>query len=563
MTFILTQQKWKHMRGLSTANKIIFFFIILFFLNITHAQETPMYAFRFPVGGRLLFDPIIDNERVWILAEGNQLYTVTETGTAIGKGTIAIPKPVYAVPDKLGRILITDATSKAELYNENCRLVWSIKLNGKLSIPPLFDSKGMLYICIDTNVLCYTPGGKLRTHFKLSDIPYSGCIATINDSETIFFSIQKPGNQSAVTGISTKDFSATTWQTSQAASQFALSTEGAVFSFGNKILLFSKIDEQPIALAEFSAPIIAMDFNGIYGAVLLQNNILCLISHGKVLWSTQTKGDANTKVYLSQERIILYNKKRALSFSLDGELFREINITKSTTNLIPAKSGVIFSGGEDWILYAYQFEKFRHTQEKSNAFENEFPVQTILASEMLWLSAGYSDNSFVPYLDRAELALQRLEPLSQTDYAMIIVAAGSLDADNIPDPQKNLSIPLRVKACIILGADGNPDSIPYLLETALKEKDETLVAAALNAIADIGLDPHDIVLKKLAQNFSLPLSSQPALAVIRCITKLTLAKGVQTNKLEALSILTKLQDSRFPELVRKKAQEAQFILMRQ
>lgn len=551
------------MRALFIIFNIVLYAIILLIPNPVQSQEVPHYAFRFPMGGRLVLDPVIDTDRVWLLAEGSQLYVVTENGVAIGKGNFTVSKPAYAIPDKSGRIFISDGYTQAALYNENCKLIWSIKFNGKLEMPPLFDSNGMVYLAIGNNILCYTPGGRLRAHFSLPAAPYSACITKTAESETIFFVIRGQEKTATIISISLADFSATNWEIPQLPSHCAISSKGAVFSIDGTLLLFSKTNEQPLVLAKFASSIIAMDFDGTNGAVLLKNNTLCFIAEDTTTWSVQTKADPDVKVLLTSERIILYNKKRALSFSLAGELYREINITNSTTNLIPGNSGVVFSGGEDWILYAYQFENFNLGKENKTSYVKKFSVNDILASEIIWFTAGYSDTSFLPYLDRAELALQKLEPLSQADYAIVIVAAASVDVDKLPDPQKNLSIPLRVRACTILGADGNPASIPWLLETVLKEKDEALVAAALNAIADIGFDPHAIVLNNLAQNFTVPLASQPALALIRCITNLTLAQGIQHNKLEALSLLTKLQNSKYPVLVRKKAQEAQLMLMRQ
>ncbi|HOT58486.1 MAG TPA: hypothetical protein PK074_13645 [Spirochaetales bacterium] len=528
-----------------------------------YAQEIPPYAFRFPTGGRLLMDPIVDTTRIWILSEGRQLFTLTETGTVIGKGTINFSEPAYAIPDAFGRLLITDGFSQADLYNERCKLVWSITFNGKLSTAPLFDRDGFLYLCIDRNVLIYTPGGKLRTRYLLPGTPIQTCINNNNSNKLLFAVIRTDTGEIILISIMLPDLRVNQWEISGKPLICIAHNDGVLCSIGNKLYYFSSKNLNPITIAEFPAQILTISLKNEYGAVLLSNNTLYLLLHDKTAWNVQLKADSETKLFISSERIIAYNKKRAQSFSLQGELFREINITNSTTRLVPGKSGIIFSGGADWILYVYQFENLTAQYDAAYSENYQFPARTIVSSELVWLSSGYSDESFLPYLDRASLALQKMEPLSATDYGMLLGAAALVPGENLPDPEKNLSIPLRSRACMLLGNNGDPSAIPWLLETALKETDETLVAAALNAIAAIGLDPYNIVLRKLSQNFTLPRSTQAALALINCVMSIAVSQGISSALFDAAILLTKLQDSRFPEQVRKKALEVQRILLRQ
>lgn len=551
------------MHGLVSKARLFIFFVFCILFTITNTQETPPYAFRFPTGGRLIFDPIVDTTRVWILAEGRQLFTLTETGTVIGKGTINVSQPAYAVPDSFGRLLLTDGFSRADLYNERCKLVWSIPFNGKLNMAPIFDSDGFLYLCIDKNMLIYTPGGKLRARCTLSGTPVQ-LYSSNSTTDKFLFTITKSENNDIVLQcISLYDTHITQWEISGLPSVCYTYSTGVLCSIGNKLYFFSSENENLTVIAEFPASIVTMSFQNDFGAVLLSNNTLYFFSNNKTVWNVQLKSDNDTKLFISSERIIAYNKKRAQSFSLKGELFREINVTNSTTRLVPGYSGVIFSGGADWILYAYQFENLKYNFSNTCSENKQIPVSVIVSSELVWLSLGYSDESFLPYLERASFALQKLEPLSKTDYGMLLGAAALAPTENLPDPEKNLSVPLRSQACILLGKNGDPSAIPWLLEIALKETDETLVAAALNAIGAIGLDPYNIVLKKLSQQFPLLQSSQTAFALIYCVMSIATSQGMTSALLDAATILVKLQDSRFPEQVRKKALEAQRILIRQ
>ena len=337
-------------------------FLPVFFLSalvlLTAQDAAANYAFRFPAGGKILLDPVIDQGRVWILAEGRQVYTIRENGVVTGKGQTSVKNPSLVVPDGLGRALVSDGSSAAELMNQQGKLVWSLKLNGKLALPPFFDRQGALYLCTGGNIVVYTPAGKPREFFALPGAqPRFVSPVRIDGEDLLLVGLAGDAGGARVLLLSGERRVTKEWQLSGMPSLVSCTARGFVAVIGNTVWTANWQDEAAKQLYNFASPIIDCSLTEDSLLVLLANRTIALLSDGKLAWQVQTKLSVPANVKLAQERVFVYSNSMIQSFSLAGELFRELSVSNSTTRLVPGLSGNVFSGGTDWIVYVYQFEQ--------------------------------------------------------------------------------------------------------------------------------------------------------------------------------------------------------------
>ncbi|MCL2180620.1 MAG: PQQ-binding-like beta-propeller repeat protein [Treponema sp.] len=156
---------------------------------------------------------------------------------------------------------------------------------------------------------------------------------------------------------------------------------------------------------------------------------------------------------------------------------------------IPAfgNDGVLYSGGRDWILYAYRIES--RVLPQRNALYGPVP-----------------DGSYGlgrPYaFYELDIPLNETETISKVEYIGAAVNSGSLGENEpswtsfiLTQAASRGPIQLRINALNILGKIGSQETIPWLINIYNRENEPSIKSAAVKAIGDIGVDPEGTALR--------------------------------------------------------------------
>jgi outer membrane protein assembly factor BamB len=248
-------------------------------------------------------------------------------------------------------------------------------------------------------------------------------------------------------------------------------------------------------------------------AFTLRNNQMVLLSVSEalkgssqsILWTAETQNIAasTTKTLnmkYDERGIYLVSQNGASGFTEDGRRLWIINILGSSSMPSFSDEGLLYSGGTDWILYAYRLEE-RILGMKQSVYgpepegnyglgnpgpsawsdyyfrndESELRRELNYIEEMIFSGkTGTNEKEFIAYL---------MEVSSNE-----IANAGRRNPSAVHAAQ-------RIRALQLLSYIGSREIIPFLVHIFDHDSEPMVQAAAAEAIGKIGVDPEGIALK--------------------------------------------------------------------
>ncbi len=264
-----------------------------------------------------------------------------------------------------------------------------------------------------------------------------------------------------------------------------------------------------------------------------------------------------------KDRIVVEAGNELSSYGPDGELFRRLSVKNAGGAPVMASSGTVFAGGNDWILYAYRFER------PLEALPLPVPAlldrQSILDAgrkALLWYPGGSSDDVVIAMLADIEKSLKSGTiggSASEAALAAAAVALGELEAPFGFGPLQQGPMPkgalARVQACELLGSLGFPAAVDVLAQVFRVDREPAVRAAAASAVAAIGLDPGGKALDAFADAAATRLDTRVARSVIGAIEALYRASGGLDKPSGALALLRIMGEAAYPGDLRRRAEE--------
>jgi outer membrane protein assembly factor BamB len=264
-------------------------------------------------------------------------------------------------------------------------------------------------------------------------------------------------------------------------------------------------------------------------AILLRNGEIALLSPfgGKVLWTGETHIEAGefagmeddltgekAEILFDERGIYALTSSGASGFTVDGRRLWFIKLQGAAS--IPAfgDEGVLFSGGTNWILYAYRLENRSRFQEES--LYGPSPAGSYLMAVppsgpwvdyfrlMIETSLGKSLKTIADAIEGGRVGEE------EGEYgAFLAAAAGSLlDQREFPWRPPPVRVPERIEALRLLGYIGSRETIPFLANLYLRDSEPLIKAAAAEAIGRIGVDPEGIAMNAFAALIVLPRAAR-------------------------------------------------------
>jgi outer membrane protein assembly factor BamB len=544
--------------------KHVWFLAIAFFFCFSLNAETAEGVFpeelgdaatpvwRTALGGAVTGIPTIQAGTVVVVLDGGHIRAYTLDGKALwdyyAKGKLA----PYVSRSREGTCYIYRTNGTLIAVNRAGRELWQLKPERsagelpELSAPIISGWDGRIFVTLGRTLYCYTAAGYRLWRVDLEYMPVLGPI--LDKSGSLVMALEN-GNL------------------------VELSHSGSVST--------RELGEIPAVLAPMEGGILAFFKNGRteffagrggrktgpgklpnlggtpIGGIALGNHAVTVLSggkvvymslnDGKVLWTGEShirSGDvsARPEMLYDERGIYVLTQEGATGFTPDGRRLWTLRVRGAAA--IPAFSGegTLYSGGSDWILYAYKLEE-RVLRER-NSLYGPLPEGSYgNPPPSPW--AGYDYNyretilneKFAEITENIHAGNVGNNEAAYTAYLM--EAAGSSVGPAASPVRPLVHVPYRAEAARLLGYIGSRETIAFLSGLFSEDPDPTVKAAAAEAIGRIGVDPDGIALRAFAQAATRIKEEQVLTAVAAAIGSLCRFSGppLSENGIRLLNVL--------------------------
>jgi outer membrane protein assembly factor BamB len=266
-----------------------------------------------------------------------------------------------------------------------------------------------------------------------------------------------------------------------------------------------------------SAPLAAANRGDTIGAALAGGRILLFsVAQGKTLWTAGSHiaaadSAANTRLVYDERGLYVLTGSGATGYGLNGKQLWTIQFQGAPNPPALSDEGILYSGGKDWVLYAYHMEdtvRVRRQSVYGPAAEGSYSAGDPRPSP--W-AEDYNRYEWAEIRDRLETISRavregRVAANEKSYAAYLMEISGSASAAPVNQDRLHplVHVHHRVEAARLLSYIGSRETIPFLAELCRRDPDPLVKAAAASAIGSIGVDPEGIALAAFA-SLVLPL----------------------------------------------------------
>jgi len=501
---------------------VLFAFLFLPPLFAQNEEYSEAFIWRQALGGYVIGNPVAQVESVVAATDGGSLKSFSSQGKPLwdyyARGKLA----PFVSRSREGTSYICRTNGLFIAINRMGRELWQLDLRSPLVFPVLIGWDGRLFIFTDKKITCVTAAGyrlwSKTLEAKIAFAPVmdsgGGVILALENSEVLRIdafgnTLSYPVSSVPVTAASLK------------IERYGLAI---LLLYGNSnieiiIPALGNVESTKARLDISSPPLTAIGKDS-EAAVLLKDGRVALLtpeypprrvsidgipSGMRVLWTQAShinppglpSGDSANLIF-DERGVYVLSKGGATGFTDDGRRLWQIRLTG--TAAVPAfgDDGVLFSGGVEWVLYAYRLEStIRAKQQLLYGEESEGDYGTG--------NPGPSSQAYNYFrLYEAELK-ERLNEIrwaigsgtvgaNEKEYAAYLMEIAS-------DRQAGLLY--RTESARLLAYIGSRETIPFLANLFSRDSDFSIKTAAAGAIGRIGVDPEGLALRAF-ENAILP-----------------------------------------------------------
>ena len=385
------------------------------------------------------------------------LIAVNRAGRELWRRNLSSPLYAKVIPGWDSRLFVP-ADKKIYCFTASGNLLWSRTFETPFTVDPRLDHNGGIIFALENNEVCRIDAFGSTQTWGLGNTP--AFLLPIEQGHIIV--LYKDGSM-GILGQSEDWF---------------FSAQGETYSS-----LLPMLPSSPIAAASRGNNIAVTFSDGV--AALFSLNERRIIwngdSHIREIFRSGGRPEPEIEMLFDERGIYILSKNGATGFSHDGK--RLWYKFLQNTAAVPAfgNDGILYSGGRDWILYAYKIED-RVLTERQNLYGPVPEGSYGTGRPNAFLLRDFPLNEF-------ELNI-RLEQISSG------INAGRVGANELAWKSTLMTIITgqfhirhKLAALQMLGKIGSQETIPWLTNLIRREHDSTIRAAAANAIGAIGVDP--------------------------------------------------------------------------
>jgi outer membrane protein assembly factor BamB len=533
--------------------------------NLKAYTRTGRFLWNYYARGRLR--PFVTRSREGVSYIGRTtgvLIAVSRTGRELWRANLGAPLIGPVLKGWDGRIFA--ATEKSVFcYTAAGTLLWYKRLDQSIVISPLADQQGGLLLVLANAQLLQIDGfGKTRS-LSIPEVP--AVIVPLGGTP-----LHNQGSGKELQAIHIP--------------LLILFKNGEIYGYGGDYPSFPLLPDQPVA---------AVSRDDQVGITLRNGQVLLLsLYEGNILWSAESipnnleaakkseeiaenaeEIETIAEIEDIEEALMLYDERGiymlsqagAAGFTQTGQRMWFIRIIGASALPNFSDEGLLYSGGNDWVLYAYRLENQDLSQPQSSYGplpEGNYGIGAFVPS----YSSSYTQVSEAGV--RSSLALittalkeGRVGEQEQEFTTYLMEVVGSVRSNfkrSLTHPP--IDFRLRSEAVRLLAWLGSAESIPFLAAQFSREPEPLVQVAIAEAIGRIGVDPEGLALKAFSQRI-LPLAQitdeQVLAAIAAAVGALCRFSGPLLSQ-TGIPLLVTLASYEKPPLVRKQALQQIFSL---
>ncbi|MDR2028908.1 MAG: PQQ-binding-like beta-propeller repeat protein [Treponema sp.] len=473
---------------------------------------------RQALGGAVTGIPATQAESVVVVCDGGNLKAYSRQGRFLWDYFARGRLGPFITRSREGTSYVCRTNGTLIAVNRSGRELWRVSAS-PLTAPVLAGWDGRIFVPMDKKLSCYTAAGYLlwsRTFshpMTLGPVPDTrgGLLTVLENGELLRIdafgkvrSQQLPSVPAAALPLEAPDA--------------ADVPPSVLILYKNGGMELSGEGQGTRPLPALGGSPLAAVSRGDAAAVTLTNGQVLLVSGagGEVLRIGQSHIEAGeapgeTAMLYDERGIYVLSASGAAGFTGDGRRLWLLRLRGSAA--VPAFSdeGILYSGGSDWILYAYRLEERVRAQRRSiygPAPEGSYGTGNPPPSPWADYYFRFDEGEIKTQLETIEGAIRegRVGEDEKSFVAYLMEIAGS--PGNTPAAAASLHPPVqagqRVEALRLLAYLGSRETIPFLAALFYRDREPLVRAAAAAAIGRIGVDPEGTALRAFTAAVSSP-----------------------------------------------------------
>ncbi|MDR0476086.1 MAG: PQQ-binding-like beta-propeller repeat protein [Treponema sp.] len=483
------------------------------------SAEAPFW--RQALGGSVLGRPAPQAESVVMISDGGSLKAYSWQGRVLwdffAHGRLA----PYLSRSPEGTSYVCRTNGILIAVNRSGRELWRINMGEALEAPVLIGWDGRLFAFTASMVRCYTASG-----FQLWSKPLNKKtgLAPVMDRRGGFYLVTEDAELICVDAFG----GSTSHQLETLPSAIvSFNQTGGPFSMllffrGGNAELLNPVDGKREKFISLPQPVLAAAAFESNAALLQRDGTLLLLSIAdrKILWTGSThigsselsSGNPESQIIFDERGVYVLTKNGAAAFSIEGKRLWLIKISGGASFPAFSDEGVLYSGGTDWILYAYRPEervKARKRVLYGPAPEGNYGTGLYQPESASGLSA-YNEYDLSRTLAHIREVLKSGETGEQEQEFASRLRSIAGSGINLPRPslgrnEAPVFFTYRCEAVQLLSYMGSRETVPFLADLFTRDQDLFVKAAAAEALGRIGVDPEGLALSAFTRAIFPPV----------------------------------------------------------
>jgi outer membrane protein assembly factor BamB len=457
---------------------------------------------RQALGGAVLSLPHFQAGSAVVALDGGNIRAYSTAGTPMWNYSARGRISPFVTRSREGTSYFSRTNGALIAVNRAGRELWRRNLGEPLCARVVTGWDGRLFVPAGRKIFCYTASGNLLWT-KEFESPFStapkldrggGIILALENNEA--YHVDAFGNTHV-------------WFLSNTPAVL-LSIERqriiALYMDGTMEILGSAEDWYISAQSEVHSSLLPRLPSGPLAAVNRGNNIAVTLNDGRItlvsmderriLWTGDShikeminsggRPETEVEMLFDERGIYILNKNGATGFSHDGRRLWFTFLQNAAAVPAFGDDGVLYSGGRDWILYAYRIE------------DRALPARNTIYGPVPEGSyrTGQPQSTYAEYFPLNEHGTR--EKLEQIGAAVTAGRIGSNEPAwmsfllTLSAGQENIIF--RIGALNLLGKIGSRETIPWLISVFLRDNEPAIKTAAVTAVGDIGVDPEGVAI---------------------------------------------------------------------